>query len=297
MAATLSLGLGIGANTAIFSLVDAVLLRALPVRDPEALVMVNRSWTNPIWEEVQRRAATFFDGAIAWSDDRFDLSSGGQTDPVDGLFVSGGFFDTLGVQPALGRLLTATDDQRGGGGDGPTAVISHRFWQLRYGGDASVLGRTLLLDRVPVTIVGVAPARFLGPSIGQTFDVAVPIGLADRLRPGAQQSLLDGRSHWWLAVMFRLRDGQTIDAATAALRSVQPAVRAATIPQRWGEKDRASYLTGAVRAGAGIHRPVGTADAIPAAAARADGHGRRRAAGRLRQCRQSAARPRRGPAA
>ena len=165
-------------------------------------------------------------------------------DPVDGLFVSGGFFDTLGVQPALGRFLTATDDQRGGGGDGPTAVISHRFWQLRYGGDASVLGRTLLLDRVPVTIVGVAPARFLGPSIGRTFDVAVPIGLADRLRPGAQQSLLDGRSHWWLAVMFRLRDGQTIDAATAALRSVQPAVRAATIPQRWGEKDRASYLTG-----------------------------------------------------
>jgi putative ABC transport system permease protein len=243
VAATLSLGLGIGANTAIFSLVDAVLLRALPVRDPETLVMVNRNWTNPIWEEVQRRAATFFDGAVAWSDDRFDLSSGGQTDSVDGLFVSGTFFDTLGVQPVLGRLLTATDDQRGGGRDGPTAIISHRFWQLRYGGDASVLGRTLLLDRVPVTIVGVAPARFLGPSIGQTFDVAVPIGLADRLRPGAQQSLLDGRSHWWLEVMFRLRDGQTIDAAMAALRSVQPAVRAATIPQRWGEKDRASYLT------------------------------------------------------
>jgi predicted permease len=244
VAATLSLGLGIGANTAIFSLVDAVLLRALPVRDPEALVMVNRSWTNPIWEEVQRRAAPFFDGAIAWSDDRFDLSPGGQTDPVDGLFVSGGFFDTLGVQPALGRLLTGTDDRRGGGADGPAAVVSYRFWQLRYGGDPAVIGRTLRLDRVPVTIVGVAPPRFLGPSIGQTFDVAVPIGLADRLRPGAQQSLLDGRSHWWLEVMFRLRDGQTIDAATAALRSVQPAVRAATIPQRWGPDDQASYLKG-----------------------------------------------------
>jgi hypothetical protein len=143
VAATLSLGLGIGANTAIFSLVDAVLLRALPVRDPEALVVVNRSWTNPIWAEVQRRAATFFDGAIAWSDDRFDLSSGGETDPVDGLFVSGGFFDTLGVQPALGRFLTATDDQRGGGGDGPTAVISHRFWQLRMR-SRSASGRSLI---------------------------------------------------------------------------------------------------------------------------------------------------------
>ena len=115
---------------------------------------------------------------------------------------------------------------------------------VRYGGDASVLGRTLMLDRVPVTIVGVAPERFLGPSIGQSFDIAVPIGLADRLRPGSQQSLLDGRSHWWLHAMFRLRTGQTLDAATAALRSVQPAVRAATIPQRWGATDRANYLTG-----------------------------------------------------
>ena len=244
VAATLSLGLGIGANTAIFSLVDALLLRALPVRNPESLVVVNRSWTNPIWEEVQRRAAPFFDGAIAWSNDRFDLSPGGETDPVDGLFVSGAFFDTLGVQPALGRLLAPTDDRRGGGQDGPTAVISHHFWQHRYGGDASVLGRRLTLDRVPVTIVGVAPERFLGPSIGRTFDIAVPIGLADRLRPGSQQSLLDGRSHWWLEAMFRLRTGQTIEAATAALRSVQPAVRAATIPQRWGATDRANYLTG-----------------------------------------------------
>jgi putative ABC transport system permease protein len=246
IAATLSLGLGIGANTAIFSLVDAVLLRALPVRDPEALVMVRRSWTNPIWEQVRSRTAPFFAGAIAWSDDRFDLSRGGQTDAVDGVFVSGRFFETLGVDPALGRLLTPADDRRGGGADGPTAVISHRFWQLRYRGDPSVVGRTLVLDRMPVTIVGVVPARFLGPTVGKTFDVAVPIGLADRLRPGAQVSLLDGRSHWWLQVMFRLREGQTIEAAAAALRSVQPAVRAATIPERWGPEDQATYLTGPI---------------------------------------------------
>jgi predicted permease len=243
IAATLSLGFGIGANTAIFSLVDAVLLRALPVRDPEALVMVRRNWTNPIWEQVQMRAAGFFAGAAAWSDDRFDLSRGGQTDAVDGLFVNGTFFETLGVEPALGRLLTTADDRRGGGADGPTAVISHRFWQLRYRGDPSVVGRTLVLDRMPVTIVGVVPARFLGPSVGRTFDVAVPIGLADRLRPGAQVSLLDGRSHWWLHVMFRLRASQTIEAAAAALHSVQPAVRAATIPERWGPADQATYLT------------------------------------------------------
>jgi putative ABC transport system permease protein len=244
VAATLSLGLGLGANTAIFSLVDAVLLRALPVRDPEALVMVSRNWTNPIWEQIQTLAAPQFAGAAAWSNDQFDLSRGGQTDLVDGLFVSGTFFATLGVQPALGRLLTAADDQRGGGRDGPTAVVSHQFWQRRYAGDPSVIGRTLMLDRVPVTIVGIVPERFLGPSVGRTFDVAVPIGLVDTLRPGGQQSVLDGRSHWWLEVLFRLQDGQTIDAATATLRSVQPAVRAATIPQRWSAEDQASYLTG-----------------------------------------------------
>jgi len=146
IAATLSLGLGLGANTAIFSLVDAVLLRALPVRDPAALVMVNRTWTNPIWEQVETRAAPFFDGTAAWSDDRFDLSRGGEADPVDGLFVTGAFFETLGVEPALGRLLTRLDDHRGGGPDGPTAVIGHHFWQRRYGGDPKVIGQTIHPD-------------------------------------------------------------------------------------------------------------------------------------------------------
>ena len=247
IAATLSLGLGLGANTAIFSLVDAVLLRALPVRDPAALVMVNRTWTNPIWEQVETRAAPFFDGTAAWSDDRFDLSRGGEADPVDGLFVTGAFFETLGVEPALGRLLTRLDDHRGGGPDGPTAVIGHQFWQRRYGGDPKVIGQTIVVDRVPVRIVGVTPASFLGPSVGQTFDVAVPVGLADRLRPGGPQSLLDGRSHWWLRAIFRLRPGQTIEAAASMLHSVQPAVRAATIPGHWTPDRQARYLTDPIR--------------------------------------------------
>lgn len=242
-AATLSLGLGLGANTAIFALVDAVLLRSLPVRDPELLVMVNRTWTNPIWEQVETRAAPFFDGVAAWSDDRFDLSRGGETDPVDGLFVSGTFFETLGVEPALGRLLTRADDRRGGGADGPTAVISYQFWQRRFGADPTAIGRTLVVDRVPVRIVGVTRAGFLGPNVGQTFDVAVPVGLGDRLRPGGPQSLLDGRSHWWLRAVFRLRPEQTIDVAAAMLRSVQPGVRAATIPGHWTPDRQARYLT------------------------------------------------------
>jgi predicted permease len=244
IAATLSLGLGLGANTAVFALVDAILLRALPVRDPASLVTIARgSWTNPIWEEVQRRSEPFLDGAIAWSGDDFDLSRGGEVDRVDGLFVSGTFFEMLGVDAAAGRLLTPADDRRGGGAAGPTAVISHRFWLRRFGGDTSVLGKTLLVDRTPFTIVGVVSPRFTGPTIGRQFDVAVPIGLVDRMRPGASPGMLDARSTWWLQAMFRLRPGQTIDAATAVLRSIQADVRAATVPLQWPPDQQARYLT------------------------------------------------------
>ena len=141
VAAVLSMGLGIGANTAIFSLVDAVLLRALPVRAPQELVVLeNDSFTNPIWEEMRRLAPAFSSGALAWSEERLDLSNGGETDPASGLWVSGSFFETLGVQPALGRLIDPADDRRGGGPDGPTVAISHAFWQRRFGGDPAVIG-------------------------------------------------------------------------------------------------------------------------------------------------------------
>ena len=163
IAALLSMGLGIGANTAIFSLVDALLLRALPVERPGELVVVAPgSWTNPIWEALRDRMAGRVAGALAWSDERLDLSNGGETDPVEALMVSGRFFETLGVRPALGRLLTADDDRRGGGADGPTLVVSERFWERRFQRDPGVVGRPLTVSGVPFTIVGVVPARFLG---------------------------------------------------------------------------------------------------------------------------------------
>ena len=155
------MGLGIGANTAIFSLVDAVLLRALPVRAPQELVVLdNDSFTNPIWEEMRRLAPAFSSGALAWSEERLDLSNGGETDPASGLWVSGSFFETLGVQPAArppDRPGRRSPRRRA---DGPTVAISHAFWQRRFGGDPAVIGRTLAIDRVPFTIVGVVPARF-----------------------------------------------------------------------------------------------------------------------------------------
>jgi putative ABC transport system permease protein len=240
-----SLALGIGANTAIFTLVDGLLVRNLPVRDPQQLALLDRgSWTNPIWEQIRDRRQGLAAGAFAWSDDRFDLSSGGEAAPVDGFLASGELFDVLGVPAILGRTLTAADDRRGAP-DGPVAVISHRLWQQRYGGAVGVIGRTIALNRVPFTIVGVTPPEFLGPTVGRAFDVAIPLATIDLLRPGAR-SQLDSRSTWWLEIMFRLRPGQTVDEATRALRGVQPQIRDATLPAGWPQDQLDRYLRDAI---------------------------------------------------
>src|SRR5215213_5193444 len=125
--AVLSLALGIGANTAMFSIVDALVLRALPVRHADRLTLLTdderlHGWSNPIWEAVRDRA-TLFDGALAYGATRFDLAPGGEADPVDGLWLSGRAFEVLGVEAAAGRTFTEADDRRGGGPDGPVAVI------------------------------------------------------------------------------------------------------------------------------------------------------------------------------
>src|SRR5919112_2202643 len=114
-------------------------------------------------------------------------------------------FDVLGVSAVLGRTFVPGDDARGGGVDGPVAVISYGFWQRRYGGAATAIGATLLVDRVPFTIVGVTPPGFFGPDVGRAFDVAIPVGTTSLMR--GWESALDGRSHWWLEIMARLKPG------------------------------------------------------------------------------------------
>jgi predicted permease len=243
--AILSLALGIGANTAIFSIVNSLLLRALPVREPQRLAVVSLddpglwSWTNPIWEQIRERRQ-LFDGAFAWSSGRFDLAQGGETEFVDGIWASGGFFDVLGVPAVLGRTLTEADARRGGGPDGPVAVISYDFWQRRFAGAADVIGRPLTLERVTFSIVGVTPPGFFGPDVGDAFDVVIPLGAEPLVR--GRESTLDRRSYWWLDVMVRLKPGQTLDAATAALRGVQPQIREATLPNDLPSQYLASYL-------------------------------------------------------
>jgi predicted permease len=243
--AILSLALGIGANTAIFSLINSLVLRTLPVRQPQHLVQVssqdgNTSWTNPIWEQIRDRPR-LFDGAFAYSSTQFDLAQGGQAELAQGLWASGDFFRVLGVPAILGRAFTVQDDRRGGGPDGPVAVISYGFWQRHFGGAADVIGRSISLNRVSFTIIGVTPPRFFGAEVGQAFDVAAPLGQYQFLDPGG--NALDNRSRWWLSVMARLRPDQPMAAASAGLQGVQPQIREATLPTDWPPQYLDQYVT------------------------------------------------------
>ena len=232
--AILSLTLGIGANTAIFSVVDSLLLRTLPVKEPQRLVQLveasadaQRSWTYPIWDQIQQRPQ-LFDRAFAWSNNRFNLAAGGETEFVDGIWASGSMFETLGVPAILGRTFTDLDDRRGGGPDGPVAVISYDFWQRRFGGAADAIGRTLNVERVTVTVIGVTPQGFFGPDVGRTFDIVLPFGVEPLVR--GRETWLDGRSTWWLSVMARLKPTQSLEAAVQSIREVQPQITEATHP-------------------------------------------------------------------
>src|SRR5215467_14109426 len=156
--ALLSLGLGIGANTALFSILNSLVLTPLPVRDPARLIHLTAgSWTNPIWEQIRDRQSQLFDGAFAWSPERFNLSTHGETDFVEGAYASGRLFDVLGVGAYRGRTLNEADDRRDGGASGPVVVISYSLWQGRFNGAADVLGRSVTIEGTAFQIVGVTP--------------------------------------------------------------------------------------------------------------------------------------------
>jgi predicted permease len=254
--AMLSLALGIGANVAIFSLVNALMLKALPIHDPARLISIvqeastptsqpNTSFTYPQWEYL-RDHQDFLGGLVATSGGRFNLNAAGELRPVVGLYANGTFFDVLGVTPQLGRTFTIEDDRRGGGPDGLVALISDGFWRHEYGGDPNVLGRTIYLDSHAFTIIGVTPPAFFGVNVGRTFDVAIPFG-AEAVIRGAESSL-DRRSSWWINFLARLAPGQTIEQAASRLEALRPALREATMPQDWRPQDQAQYLTRPFRA-------------------------------------------------
>lgn len=252
IAAVVTLALGIGANLAIFRLLDAVRLRSLPVKDPQELAIVQlgdrTGWrgnqatgypalTNPIWEQF-RDSQQSFSGVLAWGDNDFNIAPGGEVRLARGLFVSGDFFKVLGVQPLLGRVLTAAEDQRGCGV--PGAVISYAFWQREFGGDTSVIGRKLTLNYQKTEIVGVTPANFSGPEVGRSYDVAVPI-CSQAVLWNAGNWLNEG-TVWWLTVMGRLKPGESREFANAQLRSTSPALFRATLPLNYPAENANDYL-------------------------------------------------------
>lgn len=245
--AILSLALGIGANTAIFSLIDTVMLRLLPVQRPEELVQLKRanvsgggegtpSFTNPLWEQI-RDHQDVFSGVFAWGGDRFDLSQGGAVQDANGIFASGDYFDTLGVRPAAGRLLSRADDTRG---CQAVAVLSYGFWQDHFGLSPSAIGSTIFLSNHPFQIVGVSSAGFNGVEVGSKFDMAVPICAADVF--DGKDSRLDHRSWWWLNIMGRVKPGISQDQLKARLGVLSPQIFAGALPKNYDEKGQARFL-------------------------------------------------------
>jgi predicted permease len=251
--AILTLALGTGANTAIFQLVNAVRLRSLPVADAGQLVEVaidthDRGRTgrfisrrprlsHPLYERI-RQEQQVFSGVAAWASATFDLAESGESRPVQGMWVNGDFFTTLGVGAQAGRVFTSGDDTRGCAA--PGAVLSSAFWHREYAASPAAIGRTLRLDGYPYEIVGVAPESFFGVDVGRGFDVAVPLCAEPRSR-GAQTAL-DQRDTWFLAALARLAPGVGIQQAEAQLRTISAPVFEATLPPRYTVADAKAYL-------------------------------------------------------
>ena len=241
-----TLALGIGANTALFSIFNSLVMRPLPVRDPGSLALLtDGAWSYPVWQEISARANDLFHGAFTWTDQTFDLTQDGRPVPVDGAYVSGRFFEVLGVPAFRGRMLTPADDSTAPP-NGPVAVVSHRFWRQHFSGADGVVGRQLTVlsqhQRFPFTVVGVMPSGFSGVDVGRVADVVLPFAAEPLLQGGDSALPTVGRS--WLEIMVRLKPGQTIEHANAALRSVQSQIRDAVLPGLRGSPAFAArYLT------------------------------------------------------
>ena len=262
--AILSLALGIGVNTAMFQLLDAVRLRDLPVPAPGELALVRIGGDGPAgnftarysdlsaaqWEQIERQQQAFM-ALGAWSPRHVNLADGGAVRRAEGMFVSGAFFEMLGVTALQGRVFSRSDDNPA---CGMTAVVSSAFWRRELGTDPQVVGRALRVDGYAFTIVGVTPERFIGIEVGRSYDVALPL-CAEPVIAGVNSQLAERRFNYWLSAIGRLRDGWTIEQATAHLRSISPRIFATTLPPDADADDAQRYAAmwlHAVPAGKGV---------------------------------------------
>jgi predicted permease len=263
--AILSLALGIGANTTIFQLLDAVRMRTLPVQAPEQLATVGivhsyhccsgnhygpqAQLTGGLWKQVRKQQQGFSDIA-AWAPTRFNLGQGGEARYANALMVGGNFFGVLGVQPMMGRIISPSDDYDGCGAQG--AVLSDSFWRREYGGRPDALGGKITLDGHPFQIMGVTPPSFYGVQVGQNFDVA--IALCSQPVFSTKGGLIDDPIAWWISTIGRLKPGWTIERASAQLDAVSPGIFAATVPAAYDavlKKDYLAFHLGALPAATG----------------------------------------------
>jgi putative ABC transport system permease protein len=239
--AIVTLALGIGANTAIFSLMDGLMLRRLPVDRPQDLLLlvldtpgnkgpVNQTFSYPLVGVLDARKDVFAGVAGFSSNGALTVGGASSMSRASRAFVTGGFYETLGLTPALGRLLTRADDVSGAP---VVAVISHGYWARALGGDPGVVGRTLLLNGTPTEIVGVSPEGFGGANVGATADVTVPVAALPAIDP-TDASLL-GRGNFWLRALARLRPGVSEDAAAARLSAEWPAIAQQAVDPAWSE--------------------------------------------------------------
>ena len=238
--------LGIGANTAIFQPIDAVEFRTLPVRAPEELVEIQTTFNTwgtagdsprrpTPWDRLRQETEPF-SAMLAWGTSRFNLSSSGESHFVNGLWVSGDFFNVLGVPPEAGRVFTTRDDTPGRGA--AAVVISHAFWQRQYAGAPSAIGQALHLDGHPFEIVGVTPASFAGVQVGKSFDVAVPI-CAQPFVVQSRSAIVE-RHFWWLDVFARRArlDDEGERAPGRDLARLQRGDHRAAFPAEWRRPTR-----------------------------------------------------------
>jgi predicted permease len=254
--AILTLALGIGANTAIFSIFNQILMKRLPVRNPEELVLLKspgpkhgHTWSDgdpsemfsyPLYKGLAKNSSVF-DGVIARFTFDANVANHGQADLTTGELVSGNYFNVLGVRPELGRLLTPADDDVQGAH--PVLVLSHGYWMQHFGGDAGVLNRAILVNNSEMTVVGVAQAGFTGIQVGQTPGLFVPMTMKGQMTP--VRNGLDDWNDSFLALLGRRRPGISVEKAQAGINLDYPGLLEQQIAslKDTNAKDRQEFLS------------------------------------------------------
>src|SRR5215217_4564706 len=220
----LTLALGIGANAAIFSLLDTVLLQSLPVASPEQLAVlspydpkeqpeIDGTFSYAMYKDLRDRNSVF-SGVIARGGTQMNVTYGDQTERVGGELVSGNFFEVLGVRPWAGRLFTQDDDRTPGAH--PVAVLSYAFWERRFAKDPNLVGKTILVNERPLTVLGITPPGFFGVELSTNPDVRVPLMMTPIFNP-LPPTRLQSRRHQWLSVMARRKADVSPEQAEASL--------------------------------------------------------------------------------